>query len=285
MGKHSKHQNSAPIYTYHERVNQGSWGHNPLARLASSWGTHKQRVEGDNVKPFDHCSLCLHPVVNPMTCTKGHLYCKECIFQSLLEQKKKIERQLKQYDQQQKEIEAEEQTKESEKKAKELAQFDKSVVGFTAGRGKESKEKPKVKLTSYWVPGVREDDAKEIVKKPDTTTVCPDGNHPLRLKQLVSVNFTLIENATIGPTESGRYMCPVCNKTLINSLKLICLADCGHVMCAGCHDKTKDEKACIVCAKPFREKDVIKLESPGTSFASSLGEKATAKKQDVVQMV
>lgn len=34
------------------------------------------------MKKIDACYLCLNPVRNPVACSKGHIYCKECILAS-----------------------------------------------------------------------------------------------------------------------------------------------------------------------------------------------------------
>jgi hypothetical protein len=77
--RHSKNNNDLAFFTYDEKRKLG-------------YGTQKERLGKDSIKPFDACSLCLKSLIDPMSCQKGHLFCKECILECLLSQKKDIQR-------------------------------------------------------------------------------------------------------------------------------------------------------------------------------------------------
>lgn len=77
--RHSKNNNDLAYFTYDEKKKLG-------------YGTQRERLGKDSIKPFDSCSLCLKPVIDPMSCQKGHIFCKECILECLLAQKKDIQR-------------------------------------------------------------------------------------------------------------------------------------------------------------------------------------------------
>lgn len=77
--RHSKNNNDLAFFTYDEKKKLG-------------YGTQKERLGRDSIKPFDACCLCLKHFINPMCCQKGHVFCKECIFECLLSQKKDIQR-------------------------------------------------------------------------------------------------------------------------------------------------------------------------------------------------
>jgi len=47
------------------------------------------------MRECDACYLCLQRAREPICCTQGHLYCKECILENILAQKKEILRQQK----------------------------------------------------------------------------------------------------------------------------------------------------------------------------------------------
>ena len=79
MSRHSKNNTAGPTFTYHEKK-----------MLKNQYGTISQRMGLDSQLPFSYCHLCLHPVSNPHTCTKGHLFCRNCIIENLFEQKKRI---------------------------------------------------------------------------------------------------------------------------------------------------------------------------------------------------
>ncbi|CAG8719062.1 22884_t:CDS:2, partial [Racocetra persica] len=60
---------------------------------ALKYGTKKQRLGRDSMREFDACFLCLQRARDPICCEQGHLYCKECILENLLAQKREIRRQ------------------------------------------------------------------------------------------------------------------------------------------------------------------------------------------------
>jgi hypothetical protein len=55
MSRHSKNNCSAPVFTYSERQ-----------KLKNEYGTLARRVGKDSQKEVDSCSLCLHPVRDPL---------------------------------------------------------------------------------------------------------------------------------------------------------------------------------------------------------------------------
>jgi len=68
----------------------------------------------------------------------------------------------------------------------------------------------------------------------------------------------------------------VCCKTLSNALRAVALQKCGHVMCQPCFDTIKNDKQCV-CSKPFKDKNIIKLDNGGTAYSESSGEKLKPK--------
>ena len=79
--RHSKNNNDLAFFTYDEKRKLG-------------YGTQKERLGRDSIKPFDACCLCLKPFINPLCCQKGHVFCKECILECLLSQKKDMQRSV-----------------------------------------------------------------------------------------------------------------------------------------------------------------------------------------------
>ena len=77
--RHSKNNNDLAFFTYEEKRKLG-------------YGTQRERLGKDSIKPFDACCLCLKPLIGPLCCPKGHTFCKECILECLLSQKKDIKR-------------------------------------------------------------------------------------------------------------------------------------------------------------------------------------------------
>ena len=85
MPRHSKNNTAGSFFTAHEK------------QQLKEYGTQTKRLGKDSFRNFDCCSLCLNTLQDPQSCQKGHLYCKECIFENLLTQKKNIKRDKKLY--------------------------------------------------------------------------------------------------------------------------------------------------------------------------------------------
>lgn len=86
MSRHSKNNTSGTVFTYHERQ---------LLKNKGEWGTINHKLKEDSQKKFEQCYLCYNIASNPVCCSKGHLYCKECILDNLLNQKKEYDKYKK----------------------------------------------------------------------------------------------------------------------------------------------------------------------------------------------
>lgn len=80
MSRHSKNNTANSVFTYAERK-----------KLENVYGTQKVRLGQDSQRRFEQCNLCLQTAKNPVICEKGHLFCRECITDNLLCQKKSLE--------------------------------------------------------------------------------------------------------------------------------------------------------------------------------------------------
>jgi nitric oxide synthase-interacting protein len=127
-------------------------------------------------------------------------------------------------------------------------------------------------LPSFWVPSLTPEARPEIIAKPASYCLCPEESHPLRLKQLIKVNFESIKGVDRedpNKVHNVRYQCPVCSKAFTNVLKTSLLKKCGHVFCSPCvNNFVKENYKCFVCSKGFSESDVISLQCGGTGFSS-----------------
>lgn len=100
MSRHTKNNCASTVFTYHERQ-----------RL--QYGTRKAMLSKESLKQWDECCICLHTGVDPMCwyafitlllcvsclfvfCSQeGHLFCKECVYEYLVNQKKELEKAKK----------------------------------------------------------------------------------------------------------------------------------------------------------------------------------------------
>src|SRR6185312_6537870 len=80
------------------------------------------------MRNFDACFLCLQRARDPVCCSQGHLYCKECIYENLLAQKKEIKRQQTLLEIRQKEEEEKAKKKEDEAKEAVILDFERQQV-------------------------------------------------------------------------------------------------------------------------------------------------------------
>ncbi|KZV53240.1 hypothetical protein F511_21497 [Dorcoceras hygrometricum] len=272
--RHSKNNNDLAIFTYNEKRQLG-------------YGTQKERLGKDSIKPFDACCLCLKTVIEPMSCSKGHIFCKECILECLLSQKKDIQRKLSSLATQQKQEKDEEEERLMLQRARELDAFDQQNHGAVPHYNDKNYNSGKngfhgansVKSTSYeeealrtmkafWLPSATPDAPKKV-EAPSTDTICPEGKEKLRLKALFAIKFT--EEAHEHKRSSSldkTFICPSCKVTLTNTQSLTALCSCGHVFCKKCADKfVAIDKVCLVCNKPCKEKNLVHLAKGGTGFA------------------
>ncbi|KAF5742222.1 nitric oxide synthase-interacting protein [Tripterygium wilfordii] len=271
--RHSKNNNDLAFFTYDEKKKLG-------------YGTQKERLGKDSIKPFDACCLCLKTLIDPLCCQKGHVFCKECILECLLAQKKDIQRKLTAHAAQQKQDKEEEQEQLMLQKAKELEAFDQQNHGAVPQYSDRSHNHDKngfhgansVKVTSYeeealrtmkafWLPSATPE-AVAKVDAPDTSTVCPEGNEKLKLKTLFPIHFTEDTSEKKSKSLDKTYICPSCKVTMTNAMSLVALSSCGHVFCKKCADKfVAVDEVCVLCSKACKGRNLVNLAKGGTGFA------------------
>eukprot|EP00253_Pinus_taeda_P001837 PITA_01837 len=187
LQRHSKNNNDLAFFTYDEKRNL-------------RYGTQKERLGKDSIKLFDACSLCLKPLIDPLYCEKGHLFCKECILECPLAQKKDIKRKLASYEAYQKQEKEEEEEKLLLKRQCELDVFDQQNNGVVPQYSDKNHIRDKnsfhgansVKVTSFeaealwtmkafWLPSATLE-AQAKVEAPSLDTICSEGKEKLKLK-------------------------------------------------------------------------------------------------------
>jgi len=135
----------------------------------------------------------------------------------------------------------------------------------------EEQKKASERLPSFWVPSLTPDSKPDLMKRPSKECCCPEDKYPLRMKDLIKVQFQVIKGMDIkdpNKIQNARYECPVCQKTFTNTTKSTLLQRCGHVCCTDCISNfVKTENRCFVCSKSFTEKHLISLQCGGTGFA------------------
>lgn len=129
MTRHSKNNTAASVFTKAE--------HN---KLKSLYGTQRARLGADSLRPCDACSLCLCPAVTPVACSKGHLFCRECVLKDLVEQKAELQRKKKEMELVRKEEERAREEVRQKARERVLQQFERGQAVGLIGKRKEREE-------------------------------------------------------------------------------------------------------------------------------------------------
>ncbi|KAJ3276669.1 hypothetical protein HDV01_004202 [Terramyces sp. JEL0728] len=201
MTRHSKNNTALGFFTNAER-----------SKL--KYGTQSQRLGRDSMRPIDSCILCLQTARNPVCCVKGHLYCKECVVENIITQKKEIEREGKAVTLHNQTVETEEERKarvEHERKVQEFISQE-TQVKSTLETGKKERE-----LKAFWIPQLQPEANPELAKVSKSTPQCVAGKEPhnLSLKKVITVKFT-----ERGEGEDMHKICPVCVKSVILGMEM-----------------------------------------------------------------
>lgn len=128
MSRHSKNANTRQYFTYEERRRlMGSSGSGGL------YGSKSARLGADSMLPFDACCLCMKPAVRPvLTWPLGHLYCKECILENILQQRKRIARLKASQEERQRQRAAQEEQRKQRAVQENVRQFEQWESGAVA---------------------------------------------------------------------------------------------------------------------------------------------------------
>ena len=158
--------------------------------------------------------------------------------------------------------------------------FNKFLLSFLSTTDTTSKGKDK-SLPSFWVPSLTPQAEPTLLKKPDTKTYCPMSGKPLKIKDLVTVKLTPIDDKDDGRpmvAKSERYKCAVTHDALGNSVPCAVLKNTGHVVTMDCVEKLiKKDMLCPFTGAKLKDSDIIPLQRGGTGFAGA-GVQLEAKK-------
>uniref|UniRef100_A0A8C5QH90 Nitric oxide synthase-interacting protein n=1 Tax=Leptobrachium leishanense TaxID=445787 RepID=A0A8C5QH90_9ANUR len=280
MTRHGKNCTAGAVYTYYEKRKDTA---------ASGYGTQTVRLSKDAVKDFDCCCLSLQPCKDPVVTLEGYIYEKEAILEYILHQKREIARRMKAFEKQKNEKKAEEgelskAAKESKMKVfldKEMSIISKPLNPFSQKNGKESdapsgsqqNDDKNKQLPSFWIPSLTPEAKTTQLKKPDKTVYCPMSGRALKMKDLIPVKFTLVDDTVdrVGLiNRQDRYVCAVTRDMLGNSVPCAVLRPSGAVVTLECVEKLiKMDMTDPISGDKLRDKDIIVLQRGGTGFSGS----------------
>ncbi|OWR44846.1 nitric oxide synthase-interacting protein homolog [Danaus plexippus] len=271
MTRHARNCTAGAVYTYHEKKKDAA---------ASGYGTQNERLGKDSVKSFDCCCLRLQPCRDPVVTKEGYLFDKEAILEYIISKKNEYTRKLKQYEKQMKREENEKKELADAEKQANLIKFMNRENNISNSKSSESKASTSVsnlangkhkELPSFWVPSQLPDAKITKLEKPDPTVYCPISGKPLKMKDLVDVKWTLVNDPDDKKSliaKENRYMCPVTHDILGNSVPCAVIRTSGHVVTMECVEKIiKKDWLHPLTGEKLKEKDIIPLQRGGTGYA------------------
>eukprot|EP00035_Acanthoeca_spectabilis_P039767 m.64974 g.64974 ORF g.64974 m.64974 type:complete len:306 (+) comp9735_c0_seq1:168-1085(+) len=299
--KHGKNATANPVYSQSERRKDNA---------SEGYGTQKRRAATISMQPFDCCHLSTQPCKIPVITPDGYLYDKANILENLLHQKQEIARKMKEYEKQRAEYEALQSEEAALAEQKRLEDFrreqrgaatatvkvfegapapEKSVAGKMLEMKKETvqTEKGRIvpKMPSFWIPAYTPGAKPTEVKPPSTKTKCPMSGKPLKLKDLIPINFTLANKHSSVALEAReeRYVCGVTHKPLNNAVPCCVLRKTGMVITMEAYNRlVKPDMVDPVNGEKLTSADIIVMQSSGTGYSEKGGEikkKKTAAQQ------
>ena len=134
--RHAKNNTALGYFTRHERAKLG-------------WGSQRKRLSKDSIKQFYACTICLKLCELPVLCPGGDLFCKECIYQSLLAQKRKHKQQMADYNQQQLDEQHKAQTENRKNVVDKFLQFDRLQTPTSSPLGQDQAHLSSLNKTTF----------------------------------------------------------------------------------------------------------------------------------------
>lgn len=267
MSRHSKNNTASSIFTYGEK------------QKLKEYGTLKQRIGQDSQRSFEQCHLCLHRLENPLTCEKGHLFCKDCLVEYMVTEKKRLKHLVERFETRKKGFE--DKKTESDLQIKQRFMMNYGKVDQNALKLKtvsdltESEEtiqkiknqqlnslltdKPELIKENFWVSETNRKPDDILGEKPLDMLLCPANRaHEIAFKRTYKVNF--------HEDIDRRLVCFGCKKEL-RYQKVLMAKKCGHVFCKSCMEKLcLKENRCMQCNDSIRKEDIIPIIEGFTSF-------------------
>lgn len=272
--RHGRNCTNHAQFTYHERQR---------AKREGNYGTRSARVGRDSMRAFDCCVISLTNCKNPMLSKQGYIFDRESLLEYIVARKTAYKADSKEWEKQKKMLDAAlERSKEvaHETRVTKFLAEETSVTGSRAIFATEGKEGASAatdlsagmkydaaKLPTFWMP--REDATPTMKPKPSPEVKCPVSGKPIKMRDMVPVTFTPIDDGTnlAGRSDNARYMCPLSRVTLTNSVRCVALKPSGKVIAEECVKEfiSKDMLDPFTGDK-LTKADIIKLANEGTGF-------------------
>lgn len=104
----------------------------------AAWGSSSARLSRDSFLPFASCSLCLEVALDPVACSHGDIFCRECALSNILAQRKEIKRLEKSKEQEDRETVEEKARQDAEAQERAIREFELTQAGLEVNGGRTS---------------------------------------------------------------------------------------------------------------------------------------------------
>ena len=122
-----------------------------MARAA--WGSSTARLSRDSYLPFASCWLCLEPAIDPVACLQSDIFCRECVLNNILAQKKEIKRAEKAREHEDREAQEDKGRRDAEAQERAIREFELTQAGLSIKRvGSASSGRPRTETPAAREP-------------------------------------------------------------------------------------------------------------------------------------
>jgi nitric oxide synthase-interacting protein len=291
MARHSRNNTANSVFTYAEK-----------RMLDKDYGVRKARIGQDSQRDFGQCHLCLNIVVDPVTCLQGHIFCRDCIMNNMLEQKKSIKQTMAQFQAEKDKEELRTYLKKRKIEDQEAAKFEKEAFELD-GLQKIKDHQREFKIKSTFDEEDYDNLEKEqIIAKITNKKTLGFDNFEMK-KDLIQASFWMAESnkerlqllddtkkALEAKKPKENMICPgdnqhtiklkdfvplkfddktfVCfaSKKQLKFQKMVGLRTCGHVYIKEFFDKCAKDVSVCLCGKKFLEGDIIPIQPALSAF-------------------
>lgn len=231
----------------------------------------KGRIGSDAQLPFGYCNLTLQPAVDPVVTPSGRLYSREAILEHLMTKTEELKRQRAAFEAEERASERKETLLALTAEAavrEELEPRPTKAAKTSAAEKKESLKAPDKPDASFWLPQFTPDAPKPRTAEPPKRPASPVSGNPLRLKDIAS-----IELRRVPDSDPAKYFCHVTNDE-ITTQPVLFIRSTGCVVLEPVAQKlgVLRDKVCPVTGRKFKDKDVVRLATAHSAYASSGGD-------------
>ncbi|CAD2098987.1 conserved Plasmodium protein, unknown function [Plasmodium vinckei brucechwatti] len=254
MTRHSKNNTANPIFTYHER------------KKVKDAGTLKERLGKDSMRKFEQCWICLRTSETPVSTPYGHIFCKICIVNNFLAQKKEYSKKKKEYENYIKDMDRKKKEEAFHIREKEKMKFLDDLENVHENVKKMDEKKTGVDISSnFWIAGnakVKKDIDKKL-KPPSNKLVCPISGKPIKMSELITINPEVIDQ---NDTINGNWVCSFSKKNIDHN-KAVLIKKTGQIILKSVFEKFIYGKKNSLEIE-VGDEDFINLQPGGTAFCT-----------------